>query len=187
MRPDESFIRQPVRSLQTMLRVIAEDSGRVPTVIPDGIYGQATMQAVSAIQRLKGLPVTGVTDENTWNAVVSEYEPALVRVGKAEPIEVILDPGQVFVLGDESPYLYLAQSMLIYLSKDHITIIPPEHTGILDRPTELAIIAFQRLNDLPENGQLDRRTWKHLSKQFTLNAHHNTAPHTYTQGQTTNF
>ena len=47
MRPPESFIEQPVRSLQTMLRVIAEDDDRFPTVVPDGIYGPTTMQAVS--------------------------------------------------------------------------------------------------------------------------------------------
>ena len=39
MRPAESFIEQPVRSLQTMLRVLAEDDQRLPTVVPDGIYG----------------------------------------------------------------------------------------------------------------------------------------------------
>ena len=187
MRPGESFVQQPVRSLQTMLRVIAEDAGRIPTVVPDGIYGQNTMQAVSALQRQKGLPVTGVTDERTWNAIIEDYEPALIRIGKAEPIEIILDPGQVFILGDESPYLYLAQSMLIYLAKDHTSIIAPEHTGILDRPTQLAIIQFQQLNDLPDNGQLDRLTWKNLSKQFTLNAHHNTATHIYNQRQSRNF
>ena len=38
MRPPESFIEQPVRSLQTMLRVIAEDDPTFPTVVPDGIY-----------------------------------------------------------------------------------------------------------------------------------------------------
>ena len=95
MRPGESFVQQPVRSLQTMLRVIAEDAGRIPTVVPDGIYGQSTMQAVSALQRQKGLPVTAVTDERTWNAIIEDYEPALIRIGKAEPIEIILDPGQV--------------------------------------------------------------------------------------------
>ena len=34
MRPNESFVSQPVRSLQTMLRVLAEDDRTLPTVIP---------------------------------------------------------------------------------------------------------------------------------------------------------
>ena len=32
MRPDESFIQQPVRSLQTMLRVLAEHDDRYVTL-----------------------------------------------------------------------------------------------------------------------------------------------------------
>ena len=63
MRPPESFLAQPVRSLQTMLRVIAEDDNSLPTVVPDGIYGQTTMNAVTEFQRREGLPLTGITDQ----------------------------------------------------------------------------------------------------------------------------
>ena len=91
MRPAESFIAQPVRSLQTMLRVIAQEDGRQPSLIPDGIYGNQTMQAVTAFQRNNGLPATGVTDQTTWEAIVSVYEPAAVRLGPAQPLEIILE------------------------------------------------------------------------------------------------
>lgn len=177
MRPPESFIAQPIRSLQTMLRVLAEDDPRLPTVVPDGIYGPSTMQAVSAFQRQRGLPVTGIVDQTVWEEIVTAYEPALIRVDKAEPIEIIMNAGQVFVLGDASPYIYLLQSMLTQLSKDHTIIIAPNHNGVLDDSTAEALSAFQKLAGLPENGQLDKITWKHLVHQFTLNAHHNTAPH----------
>ena len=53
MRPKESFIAQPVRSLQTMLRVIAERDKRLPSVVPDGIFGRNTMAAVSAFHRYR--------------------------------------------------------------------------------------------------------------------------------------
>ena len=84
MRPAESFIEQPVRSLQTMLRVLAEDDNRLPTVVPDGIYGPSTMNAVSAFQRQNGIAVTGIVDQETWEQIVLRHEPALIRVGKAE-------------------------------------------------------------------------------------------------------
>ena len=64
--------------------------------------------------------------------------------------------------------------MLIYLADDHLSIPMAVHTGILDQQTAEALRAFQILSDLPATGELDRRTWKHLSRQFTLNAHHNT-------------
>ncbi len=177
MRPNESFVSQPIRSLQTMLRVLAEADRSLPSVVPDGIYGATTMQAVSAFQRKNGLPVTGVTDEPTWLAIVEAYEPALVIVGPAEPIEIIMDPGQVYILGDESPYILLAQSMLIFLAGDFAAIPSPNHTGVLDRETARSLSGFQMLNGLPETGQLDKITWRNLSRQFTLHAHHKNASH----------
>ena len=174
MRPLESFVEQPIRSLQTMLRVIAEDDNKYPTVVPDGIYGPGTMHAISTFQRINGLPVTGLTDQRTWDLIVKNYEPALIRIDKAQPIEIIMDPGQIFRKNDSSPYIYLLQSMLTQLSLDHPTINPPGHSGIVDESTSRSLSAFQQLANLPITGELDKITWKHLVHQFTLNAHHNT-------------
>ena len=170
MRPNESFVGQPVRSLQTMLRVIAEDDLTLPTVIPDGIYGQETITAVSAFQRRSGLPVTGITNQPTWEAVVSAYEPAMLRVGKAAPIEIIMDSGKVYKRGDSSANLYLLQAMLSFLSRYHSDIGAPSQSGILDSSTAEALAAFQLLAGLPPTGELDKVTWKYLVNQFTLNA-----------------
>ncbi len=168
MRPPESFIGQSVRSLQTMLRVIAENDGHLPSIVPDGIYGPATMTSVSAFQRQHGLPVTGVTDQATWEAIVDAYDLAIVQVGKAAPIEIILEPGQVFCRGSSSPYLYLAQSMLQVLSQDYCNLQAPDHCGVLDTSTADALAAFQILAGLNPTGELDRMTWKYLVHHFTL-------------------
>ena len=173
MRPDESFVGYPVRSLQTMLRVLAEQDGSLPTVIPDGIYGPTTMQAVAAFQRNANLPGTGTVDETTWNRMVDSYDTAITDINQAAAIEILIAPGQVFRLGDSSAYIYLLQSILLQLSNDHITIPPPTHTGVLDAETVESLKQFQQLSGLEENGQLDKLTWKHLSRHFTLNAHHN--------------
>ena len=179
MKPGESFVEQPIRSLQTMLRVIAEDDPRLPTVVPDGIYGPSTMNTVTAFQRLYGLPVTGITDQNTWERIVSVYEPALVRIGPAEPIEIIIEPGQVFRVGDSNAYIYLLQSILTQLANDNPTITAPDHNGVLDNPTSEALAAFQFLAGLPPTGELDKITWKFLVKQFTLSANRQAASPNY--------
>ena len=170
MRPDETLVGQPIRSLQTMLRVLAEDDRTLPTVVPDGIYGPETITAVSAFQRRAELPVTGVANQETWDAVVKAYEPALIRVDKATPIEIIMDPGKVYRRGDSSANLYLLQAMLAFLSTYHKDIGSPEHTGVLDSTTADALAAFQLLAGLPPTGELDKITWKYLVNQFTLNA-----------------
>ena len=170
MRPPESFIGQPIRSLQTMLRVIAENDDRYTSIVPDGIYGPETMAAVSNFQQIHGLPITGITNQNTWEAVVAVYEPALTKQVEAQPLEIILGPNQVIRKGERNDNLYLVQSILIVLSEQCQSITPPKVTGILDDVTQDAIAAFQSLSNLPMTGNLDKVTWKHLALQYPLAA-----------------
>ncbi|MBQ3182318.1 MAG: peptidoglycan-binding protein [Clostridia bacterium] len=39
-----------------------------------GVYDTSTESAIRDIQRTNGLPITGIVDPDTWNALVSEYE-----------------------------------------------------------------------------------------------------------------
>lgn len=168
MRPAESFIAQPVRSLQTMLRVIAEEDDRQPSLIPDGIYGNQTIRAVTVFQRNNGLPATGVTDQATWEAVVAVYEPAAIRLGPAEPLEIILEPGKILRRGDQAPNIYVLQAVLQVLSDAYSSITPPAHTGVLDEATVISIQTFQELTGLPQTGEVDKVTWKQLALHYPL-------------------
>lgn len=170
MRPAESFIGQPIRSLQTMLRVLAQYDRRYSPVIPDGIYGRQTMAAVSNFQRIHGFAVTGVTNQETWEAIVAEYEQALIQVDMAQPLDVILEPNQVLSSGQSSPYLYVAQAVLTVLSKAYASVGRPTQNGELDAATADAISSFQMLSGLPMTGNLDKITWKHLALHFPLAA-----------------
>lgn len=170
MRPDESFVGANVRSLQTMLRVISESDNRIPIVIPDGIYSQDTLTAVSAFQRTHSLPITGVVDQATWDAIAAGYELALILRGKPAPIQILLEPGQIIRLGEFNAYLYLLQAMLAFLATREKNIPSPDTSGILDATTAKALAAFQVLAGLPPTGELDRLTWKHLVQQYILGA-----------------
>lgn len=170
MRPGESFVSQPVRSLQTMLRTLAEHDDRYQTVVPDGVYSAQTGSAVAQFQRNHGLPATGVADQRTWEEIVARYEPALVFVDEAQPVEIILNPNEILVPGDRSPYLYVAQAMLIVLSETYGSIGTPSVSGILDNATSDSLSSFQMLIGLPATGALDKHTWKHLALHFPLAA-----------------
>lgn len=176
MRPPESFIGQPIRSLQTMLRVLAENDPSYAPIVPDGIYGPETMRAVSTFQRKHGLPVTGVTNQPTWEAVVAVYEPALIEQDSAQPVEIILNPGQVIRRGERNPNLYLAQAILTVLSQIYSSITAPAMTGILDEATADALASLQQLSGLPMTGNLDKHTWKHLALQYPLAANLQSRP-----------
>lgn len=168
MRPNESFIGQPVRSLQTMLRVIGEDAGQNLTVIPDGIYGPTTQAQVAQFQQQRGLPVTGVANQETWDRIVREYPDALTRVGPAEPVRIILNPGRVIRRGEQSHFVLLSQAILKALSDIYGSITMPSMNGILDTITANSISSFQYLSALPETGEIDKITWKHLALQYPL-------------------
>ena len=154
MRPPESFIGQPIRSLQTMLRFIAESRGDAISIIPDGIYGQNTVNAVSDFQRRKGMPVTGITDQTTWDAIAAEYENAVILVGDIE----------------DYPDIFLVQAILSVLSQVYASVTPPGSGGILDIPTAESLASFQALSGLASTGELDRITWHHLALQYPLAA-----------------
>lgn len=168
MRPPESFVRQPIRSLQTMLRVIAQADEKQPSVIPDGLYGSQTMRAVAAFQRNNGLPATGITDQSTWETIVAAYEPALVEASPAQPLEIILSPGEILGRGSASPNVYVLQAVLQVLSDAYSSITPPNHSGIVDDATVISIQTFQEMAGLPQTGEADKRTWKHLALHYPL-------------------
>ena len=170
MRSEESFVSNPIRSLQTMLRVNAAAQGRKISVIPDGFYGRQTMQEVSRFQRQAGLPVTGVTDRLTWEAIAAAYDEAIILMDTADSIEVILSPNQVIRPGEEHHTRFLAQGMLNILSDAYGSIGTPGHSGRLDPPTSDSLGTFQALCGLRATGELDRKTWKHLTAHYPLAA-----------------
>jgi peptidoglycan hydrolase-like protein with peptidoglycan-binding domain len=153
-----------------MLRVLSKDDNRLPPIVPDGIYGPGTTNAVSAFQRREGLPVTGITDQKTWDKIVENFHPSLIRIGKAQPISIVMDPNEVFRAGDQSPYIFLLQGMLAQLSQDYPTIPQPVLSGYMDTDTMNSLAEFQVLTQLPPSGELDKITWKYLTLHFSLNA-----------------
>ncbi len=168
MRPPESFINQPVRSLQTMLRVLAEDDPKLCKVIPDGFYGPQTRNAVYQFQRSRGIPATGVADLPTWERIVAEHEPAMVRVSPAEPLQLLLEPGEVLRRGEDRVEMYLIQAVLMALSEAYESVSRPELTGILDEATADSIATFQYLAGLSQTGDLDKVTWKQMARHYPL-------------------
>lgn len=168
MKPEESFVGQPVRSLQTMLRTIARVTPARYVPEADGVYSRRTADAVAEFQRRNGLNPTGVTDQRTWDHIVREFEPARVETEKAQPVQVTLNPGQSIGPGEEHHLIYLIQTMLHTLSLllDGFPDVP--YTGVLDPETERAVLAFQLQSGLRPTGRIDKQTWKALALQYAL-------------------
>ena len=70
-----------VRQIQEQLARISQAYPAIPTITPDGIYGEATRAAVEKFQSIFGLPVTGVVDYRTWYKI-SEIYVAVTRIAE---------------------------------------------------------------------------------------------------------
>ena len=164
---NESVTGMPVRSLQTMLRQISELDPAVPPVVPDGIYGRDTLAAVSAFQRTRGLPVTGVADLTTWEAIVEAYFSIQPEILPPEPLYLLLDREQVIGRNERNLHIWVVQGVLAALAEIFENIPAIVHTGINDTETQAAIAFVQAAAGLPVTGTIDRTTWKALARLYT--------------------
>ena len=62
-----------VALMQRYLNRIAEAYPDIPTVNPTGYFGNMTEEAVTAFQRLFGLPENGIVDAATWDEIMNIY------------------------------------------------------------------------------------------------------------------
>ena len=62
-----------VRQMQEQLNRIARAYPSLPTITADGIYGEATAQAVRQFQKIFDLPQTGIVDYPTWYKISNIY------------------------------------------------------------------------------------------------------------------
>lgn len=62
-----------VRQLQEELNLIGEFYNAIPALIPDGIYGERTADAVRAFQKIFKLGQSGIVDYPTWYKISDRY------------------------------------------------------------------------------------------------------------------
>ena len=67
--------------MQQQLARIAKSYPAIPVIVPDGIYGNKTREAVEKFQSVFGLPVTGIVDYNTWYEISNIYV-AVTRIAE---------------------------------------------------------------------------------------------------------
>lgn len=172
MTEPRQFYNQPIRSLQWMLRTISQHTGDIDLLIPNGVYDPQTQAAVSQFQRSHGLPVTGVTDRKTWEAVVKAYDEALISISPAQSIHLDLQLNFPIDEHRYSPLVHLAQAMLYFLAAQTSSVLQPEQTGLMDETTRQALRDFQQLSALPMTGVLDKHTWKQLALHYSAAVAH---------------
>ena len=155
-----------IRELQRFLNYIANFSGRIPTVYPDGNYGSETREAVRKFQAQNGLSPTGETDFETWTAIVDAYDE--LRRQNILPQKISGYPLDVPHLkeGDRFEEIYLLQIMLRKMARIFKNITMPDLTGVYDEKTSQAVEDFSRIYGKESKGRVDRELWNILTDTY---------------------
>ena len=157
-----------VSNLQRYLRRIELEEKYSSAVPIDGIYGSATRSAVSLFQRRNGIPVTGIVNKETWDAIFSQYE----RLIRERDTRLYPDPfpktpeNHETELGERSAFVSLLQFILNELINSYDTLPSFNSSGVFDDETSLAVKEIQRIHALPITGRVDLNTWNAIVNAY---------------------
>lgn len=161
-------VGRPVWSLQTMLRLIAQNDDKVLSIVPDGIYSEDTVASVSSFQERYDLPVTGITDQDTWYAVADEYRRAFIEVGPPAPVNPIFQNGMIIRHGEVNQHLYMIHGMMCAIGSKYSSMPQVYCNDVHDDASVAATQWLQVRAGIAPTGDITRLTWKHLTQLYRI-------------------
>ena len=129
---EREMLAKPVSSLQYMLRQLSRTYQSLPRLVVDGVFGERTLEAVMRFQREAGLPVTGVVDQATWNAIRDAWLSQQPKTSYSRATRIFPSEGIQVHEGETKEYLIVPQTMFNILAKHFEGIIL--RCGRLQRP-----------------------------------------------------
>ena len=136
----------------------------------DGIFGESTERAVIAFQEIFNLTPDGIVGKSTWYKLAYIYV-AVNKLGELESegqrlFGINLTYPDAISEGNRGEKVYILQYFLSVLAQFYDYIPFVEITGTFGPETTNAVIAFQRSDNLPENGVVDDVTWNEIYREF---------------------
>ncbi|NFT91733.1 spore cortex-lytic protein [Clostridium botulinum] len=153
---------EKVKEVQNYLSVISK-SYNIPNIKADGIFGQMTKDAVIAFQRLFGLAPDGIIGINTWNKIYYVYKD-LIKGTAQQDLNEEFDgkyPGYLLSYGSKGEKVREMQTYLSVVSKSY-NIPSINADGIFGDMTRNAVLSFQRLFGLAQDGVVGLNTWNKI-------------------------
>lgn len=156
-----------VSNLQYFLSYLSDFYETVPNVAVDGVFGEATQQAVRAAQRTFGLTPDGVVGERTWNAVYNAYLGIVGTIPQEYTAGVTVPyGGQPLRVGSESDAVRLLQEYLNVIAENDHRIPSVSVTGYFGERTEESVLAFQNAFGLEPTGIVSATTWTAVTSLY---------------------
>ncbi len=161
--PIEGEVSSRVQTVQYFLNVLSAYYNTIPSVDINGILNTQTREAIMEFQKVMGLPVTGIVDEQTWNSMYNSVAGILDTLPpSAIALPSLIWPGVVYSLGSEGPGVYIIQQYLSYIASVLEGLPPAEPDGVYGPETEEAVRNFQEYFGIDVTGKVDQYTWNRI-------------------------
>lgn len=155
-----------VREIQEYLREIGYGRNDGTPIVPDGIYGSHTKEAVMNFQRGNGLPVTGEVDRSTWEGIYAYYEDLMINVRIQEGIKPLPALDMELSIGDMGLSIMILQAMLNTIAGIYTNVCTVSSAGLYDDNTAKAVSEIQTAAGINPTGKTDIRTWNTIVRFF---------------------
>lgn len=173
----EGMTGKKVEEIQKMLVEIVNLYPSLPIITIDGVYGQNTVIAVREFQKLNSLPQTGIIDEITMRKLSYLHETnrekfreellknkiSEVKKNKKREDDYLDQSDNILSEGSIGEYVKSLQSYLNVVSNKYPTISLLRVDGIFGQKTKAAVMEFQRIFELKQDGVVGYETWNKLS------------------------
>lgn len=155
-----------ISELQSYLQTISLVDKNIPSLIPDGFYGNETRDAVSIFQRENSLPITGKVNEETWNEIYKKYLEASEKIN--EPLSINVFPGKEYVItrGAVGADVIMLQAMLTEISKIFWGFPKQLSDGVYNLSNENAVKLLQKSFGITPDGNVGIISWNRIVNLF---------------------
>lgn len=156
-----------VVELQYQLSVISVFVDTIPEVAIDGIYGEATRNAVLAFQQSYGLPQTGSVDTATWEEIYRAFRGMIASLPDGYfGANTVPFSGIPLKLGSSGDEVRQLQEYLNYISDAYPSIQKLSVDGEFGESTENAVREYQRQFDIEPTGIVGAATWLSITDTY---------------------
>lgn len=157
---DESQVVPIIQLVQFFLNVLSAYYDSIRSVDIDGILGPKTRESIIEFQKAFNLPVNGLLDVATYEAMYNEVFAIFETLPpQAIALPSLLFPGEALKLGSTGANVYVMQQYLNYISTalEGIPTIDPD--GVYGPETQNTVRAFQEFFGIDPTGVVDQYTW----------------------------
>ncbi len=157
-----------VFEVQSYLRNIGRLDSDISRVVPDGIFGSETTEAVRSFQRKYGINDTGIVDFETWESIKNKNAEAVFTASEPNQIVRITNEDLPLVRGMDNTLVYTLHLMLNKVAENYVNFTPLALQSLFDENTEREVRRWQRVISHEESGEVDKLTWNNLAEFYLL-------------------